>query len=133
MPGKEIEVPKELREFMLDEAEETLLGQKNGAKKQYRYGNLHIREYDDKFLVHTDKVDPRTNPFSHLAYDAPEILIGIACGIFTGVIIGKKFSNKKSKKISLSNILASSLISGYLGYTTTKKIKKYLEWLYVYN
>jgi hypothetical protein len=43
------------------------------------------------------------------------------------VIIGKKFSNKKSKKISLSNILASSLISGYLGYTTTKKIKKYLE------
>jgi hypothetical protein len=73
MPGKEIEVPKELREFMLDEAEETLLGQKNGAKKQYRYGNLHIREYDDKFLVHTDKVDPRTNPFSHLAYDAPEI------------------------------------------------------------
>jgi hypothetical protein len=127
MPGKEIEVPKELREFMLDEAEETLLGQKNGAKKQYRYGNLHIREYDDKFLVHTDKVDPRTNPFSHLAYDAPEILIGIACGIFTGVIIGKKFSNKKSKKISLSNILASSLISGYLGYSTTKKIKKYLE------
>ncbi|MEO2220757.1 MAG: hypothetical protein ABGW55_04280 [Nitrosopumilus sp.] len=127
MPGEEIEVPKELREFMLDEAEETLLGQKNGAKKQYRYGNLHIREYDDKFLVHTDKVDPRTNPFSHLAYDAPEILIGIACGIFTGVIIGKKFSNKKSKKISLSNILASSLISGYLGYVTTKKIKKYLE------
>jgi hypothetical protein len=127
MPGVEIEVPKELREFMLDEAEETLLGQKNGAKKQYRYGNLHIREYDDKFLVHTDKVDPRTNPFSHLAYDAPEILIGIACGIFTGVIIGKKFSNKKSKKISLSNILASSLISGYLGYVTTKKIKKYLE------
>jgi hypothetical protein len=127
MPGEEIEVPKELREFMLDEAEETLLGQKNGAKKQYRYGNLHFREYDDKFLVHTDKVDPRTNPFSHLAYDAPEILIGIACGIFTGVIIGKKFSNKKSKKISLSNILASSLISGYLGYVTTKKIKKYLE------
>ena len=127
MPGEEIEVPKELREFMLDEAEETLLGQKNGAKKQYRYGNLHIREYDDKFLIHTDKADPRINPFAHLAYDAPEILIGIACGIFTGVIIGKKFSNKKSKKISLSNILASSLISGYLGYVTTKKIKKYLE------
>ena len=59
MPGDEIEVPKELREFMLEEAEETFLGQKNGAKKQYRYGNLHIREYDDKFLVHTDKIDPR--------------------------------------------------------------------------
>jgi len=30
MPGYEIEVPKELREFMLEEAKETLLGQKNG-------------------------------------------------------------------------------------------------------
>jgi hypothetical protein len=29
--------------------------------------------------------------------------------------------------------LTSSLMSGYLAYTTTKKIKKYLEWFYVYN
>jgi hypothetical protein len=127
MSSDEIEVPKELREFMLEGAKETLLGQKNGAKKQYRYGNLHIREYGDKFLVHTDKVDPRVNPLGHLVCDAPEILIGIACGIFTGVVIGKNFSNKKSKKMSFSNILTSSLISGYLGYATTKKIKKYLE------
>jgi len=125
MPGDEIEVPKELREFMLEEAEETILGQKNGAKKQYRYGNLHIREYDDKFLVHTDKIDPRVNPLGHLVHDAPEVLIGIACGIFSGVHTAKKFSN--SNKISLANILTSSLMSGYLAYTTTKKIKKYLE------
>ena len=125
MPDDEIEVPKELREFMLEEAEETILGQKNGAQKQYRYGNLHIREYDDKFLVHTDKIDPRVNPLGHLVHDAPEVLIGIACGIFSGVHTAKKFSN--SNKISLANILASSLMSGYLAYTTTKKIKKYLE------
>ena len=131
MPGDEIEVPKELREFMLEEAEETILGQKNGAQKQYRYGNLHIREYDDKFLVHTDKIDPRVNPLGHLVHDAPEVLIGIACGIFSGVHTAKKFSN--SNKISLANILTSSLMSGYLAYTTTKKIKKYLEWFYVYN
>ena len=127
MSGDEIEVPKELREFMLEEAEETILGQKNGAQKQYRYGNLHIREYNDKFLVHTDKIDPRVNPIGHLVYDAPEILIGIACGIFTGVNTARKFSNKNSKKIFLANILTSSLMSGYLGYTATKKIKKYLE------
>ena len=131
MPDDEIEVPKELREFMLEEAEETILGQKNGAQKQYRYGNLHIREYDDKFLVHTDKIDPRVNPLGHLIHDAPEVLIGIACGIFSGVHTAKKFSN--SNKIPLANILASSLMSGYLAYTTTKKIKKYLEWFYVYN
>ena len=125
MPGDEIEVPKELREFMLEEAEETILGQKNGAQKQYRYGNLHIREYDDKFLVHTDKIDPRVNPLGHLIHDAPEVLIGVACGIFSGVHTAKKFSN--SNKISLANILTSSLMSGYLAYTTTKKIKKYLK------
>ena len=96
MPGDEIEVPKEVREFMLEEAEETVLGQKNGAEKQYRYGNLHIREYNDKFLVHTDKIDPRVNPIGHLVYDAPEVLIGIACGIFTGVNVARKFSNKNS-------------------------------------
>ena len=125
MSDDEIEVPKELREFMLEEAEETILGQKNGAQKQYRYGNLHIREYDDKFLVHTDKIDPRVNPLGHLIHDAPEVLIGIACGIFSGVHTAKKFSN--SNKISLANILTSSLMSGYLAYTTTKKIKKYLK------
>ena len=91
MPWDEIEVPKELREFMLEQAEETFLGQKNGAHKQYRYGNLHIREYDDKFLVHTDRVDPRKDPLGHLVFDAPEVLVGIACAIFGGTKIAKTF------------------------------------------
>ena len=127
MPGEEIEVPKELREFMLEEAEETILGQKNGAYKQYRYGNLHIREYDDKFLVHNDKVDPRKDPIGHLIHDAPEVLIGLAFAVFGGSQITKKFLNKQSKKSTLTSGLISSIISGYLGYTATKKIKNYLE------
>jgi hypothetical protein len=127
MPGDEIEVPKELREFMLEKAEETFLGQKNGADKQYRYGNLHIREYNDKFLVHTDKIDPRKDPIGHLVYDAPEVLIGLACAIFGGSQIVKKIYNNKSKKPSLSYGLISSIISGYIGYTTSKRIKTYLE------
>ena len=128
MPRDEIVVPKELREFMLEEAEETFLGQKNGAKKQYRYGNLHIREYDDKFLVHTDKIDPRKDPIGHLVYDAPEVLVGLACAIFGGSHIGKSLINKnKSKKSSISSGLISSIIAGYFGYSTTKKIKNYLE------
>ena len=127
MPGSEIEVPKELREFMLEEAEETTLGQKNGAHKQYRYGNLHIREYDDKFLVHTDKIDPRKDPIGHLVHDAPEVLVGLACAIFGGSQITKKFLNNKSPKLTLTSGLISSIISGYVGYTATKKIKNYLE------
>ncbi len=127
MPESEIEVPKELREFMLDEAEETLLGQKNGAYKQYRYGNLHIREYDDKFLVHTDKIDPRNNLIGHLVYDAPEVLIGLACAVFGGSQVAKKILDKKSKKPALAFSLITSILFGYLGYATTKKIKNYLE------
>ena len=127
MPGDEIEVPKELREFMLEEAKETFLGQKNGAKKQYRYGNLHIREYDDKFLVHNDRIDPRKDPIGHLIYDAPEVLIGLACAIFGGSQIAKKVMNTNSKKLTFTSSLFSSIISGYIGYLATKKIKNYLE------
>ncbi len=119
MPGDEIEVPKELREFMLEKAEETLLGQKNGAHKQFRYGNLHIREYDDKFLVHTDKVDPRENPLGHLIHDAPEVLVGLACAVLGGV---KVSSALKQKKSPVAGII-SSLVLGYVGYIITKKLK----------
>ena len=127
MSGDEIEVPKELREFMLEGAEETFLGQKNGAQKQYRYGNLHIREYNEKFLVHTDRIDPRKDPIGHLVHDAPEILIGLACAIFGGSRITKKFLKKKSKKTIFVSSLITSIISGYLGYTATKKIRNSLE------
>lgn len=128
MPGDEIEIPKELREFMLDGAEETVLGQKNGAIRQYRYGNLHIREYDDKFLVHTDKIDPRKNPLGHLICDAPEVLIGLACAALGGSQIAKNLLNKsKSKKSTVASVLLSSIISGYIGYSTSKKVKDYLD------
>lgn len=124
MSGDEIEVPKELREFMLERAEETILGQKNGAYKQYRYGNLHIREYSDKFLVHNDRIDPRQDPMGHLVRDAPEVLIGLACAAFTGSQIIKKSRKNKS---SIASGILFSVISGYLGYVGTKKIKSYLE------
>ncbi len=117
MPDNEIAVPKEIREFMPEGAEETVLGQKNGARRQYRYGNLHIREYDDKFLVHTDRVDPRIDPIGHLVTDAPEVLAGLACAIFSGSLTAG------SRKPSLASRLALSAVSGYLGYVAAKKIK----------
>jgi len=128
MSRDEIEIPKELRQFMLQDAEETLLGKKNGAKKQYRYGNLHIREYEDKFLVHMDKVDPRKNPLGHLVFDAPEIFIGLVCAaIGGGKVASYIYKNKKDsmfvKQTSTLSGLVSSLIFGYLGYSLAKKIK----------
>ena len=49
----EIELPIELSRIILDGAEETKLGDKKGAIRQYRKGNLHIREYESKFTVHS--------------------------------------------------------------------------------
>ena len=127
MSKEEIEVPKEIREFMFAGVEETVLGKKNGAKRQYRYGNLHIREYDDKFLVHNDKIDPRKDPLGHLVFDAPEVLVGLACAIFGGSKIAKNFQKDKSKKSLLAIEILSSVICGYAGYQATKKIKNYLR------
>lgn len=128
MTWDEIEVPKELRPFMLEEAKETSLGHRNGANKQYRYGNLHIREYDDKYLVHMDKVDPLKNPLGHLLADAPEVLIGLASAAVGGAKVASFLYNKstktrKDKQISAAAGLLSSLIIGYLGYKLTSKIK----------
>jgi hypothetical protein len=130
MTWDEIEVPKEIRPFMLEEAEETKLGQKNGADKQYRYGNLHIREYEDKYLVHMDKIDPRKDPLGHLVRDAPEVLIGLASAFFGGKKIASQLykmqkNSKLAKDTSLLGGLLASLALGYLGYSLTKKIKNF--------
>ncbi len=120
----EIEIPKEIRTFMLEDAEETSLGKKNGAKKQFRYGNLHIREYDDKFLVHMDKVDPRKNPLGHLVFDAPEVLVGLVSAAITGVkVFSNMNKNHNSKQKVITHSLLTSLVAGYLGYSITKKLK----------
>lgn len=124
MPWEEIEIPKEVLHFMPEGAEETKLGQKNGAKKQYRYGRLHIREYDDKYLVHMDKVDPRENPLGHLISDAPEVLVGLACAVFGGKkVAANVFQKNNSKTASATAGIVSALALGYLGYTITKKLK----------
>lgn len=129
MTWDEIEVPKEIRPFMLEQAEETKLGQKNNANKQYRYGNLHIREYDDRYLIHMDKVDPRKDPIGHLIFDAPEVLIGLV----TAAIGGKKIASQiykiqkdsKSKNLSLVTGFLASMALGYVGYSLTKKVKNF--------
>ena len=121
----EIEVPKQLRQFMLEGARETRLGDKKGAKKQYRYGNLHIREYDDKYTVHTDKYDPRSDPIRHLVWDAPEVLIGLAGAIIGGSKVGSYLynKNKNAKQSSILSGLIASIVIGYISYSVSKKLK----------
>ena len=59
------------------EYEPTILGEKKGSIKQYRHGKLHIREYDDYYSVHYDKIDPHKDAFGHILVDASKYIPGI--------------------------------------------------------
>jgi len=121
-------IPKSVRPII--DYTETNLGSKNGAEKQYRYGTLHIREYENYYSVHMDKVDPRINPIGHLLKDAPEYII---CGIMASTIglkVGTAFYKKK--KIEENNnqlkALPLGIITGILAGTTT-----YITTYYLHN
>lgn len=128
MTWDEIEVPKELRQFMLQGAKQTRLGHGNGANRQYRYGNLHIREYDEKYLVHMDKANPLTDPLGHILLDAQEVLVGLMTGVLAGTKVAAYVYNnskktKKDTRIALAAGLVSSLAAGYVSYKIAKKAK----------
>ena len=126
---KEIEIPIDLKRVVLMGAEETKLGDKKGALKQYRKGTIHIREYADKLTVHADKVDPRTDPLGHLIHDAQEVLIGLAGAAISGAAIGtyiykiKKNSPFRREQAIIGG-LATSLAAGYASYKVSKKLKE---------
>ena len=83
--GEDTILPKSVRRTHPEWFEqETILGYPKGARRQYRYGNLHIREYDDHVTIHEDMYDPRTEPLQHVVYEAPEVLAGAAWGLAAG-------------------------------------------------
>ncbi len=84
MSGDEIDVPLDVREDLPSWVEETRLGDRRGAIAQYRYGNLHIRRYADRYTVHVDHADPRRDPVGHILHDAPEVLLGAVAAPFLG-------------------------------------------------
>lgn len=61
---------------------ETVLGDPKGSERQYRNSTgLHAREYDDRFVVHRDEVDPRVDPIGHLVKDSPETLLALGAAL----------------------------------------------------
>ena len=125
----EIELPIELGRIILDGAEETKLGDKKGAIKQYRKGNLHIREYESKFTVHSDMADPRKDPLGHLLLDAQEVLVGLAGAALGGGLVGKLIYEMKKNSIfrkqqSIIGGLTASFVTGYISYYIAEKLKE---------
>jgi hypothetical protein len=100
----DIIVPKTVRPTI--DYDETQLGNRKGAKRQFRYKNLHIREYSGHYTVHVDKVDPRKDPLGHLLIDAPEFLKGIISAISVGrlvhSVINQQMNGRGQQRIPFS-------------------------------
>jgi hypothetical protein len=94
-------VPKDVRPII--EYEKTYLGTGRGAIRQYRYKNLHIREYRDHYSVHSDRVDPRLDPLGHLLVDAPEYLVPLAIAVSYLKTI-KKCSSRRTSEMKRQSI-----------------------------
>ena len=89
-------IPKAVRPII--DLKETALGSKKGANKQYRYGNLHIRDYDTHYSVHTDTLDPSSNALGHLLVDAPEYLAGATAAFIVGRRLGATVYGLRKKQ-----------------------------------
>jgi hypothetical protein len=132
----DIVIPKSVRPIV--EYNETHLGEKRGANRQFRIGNLHIREYDEYYTAHIDKIDPSKDAFGHLLVDAPQYLVAILAAIYLGrhvnsVIYNDKINNYK-KGFPLSNELTVGCIAGsitgsisYIASNIVKGIIKRIE------
>jgi hypothetical protein len=115
--------------------EVTHLGNKKGARQQFRHKNLHIRDYGDYYTVHIDNIDPRIDPLGHLLIDAPEFLVGIISAVSIGKLIGpaigkSKKSEADNKGTQLSNritagcIIGSAALTSYMATIFLKKITR---------
>lgn len=106
-------VPKAVRPII--ELDRTWLGDRKGAQRQYRQGNLHIREFPTHYTLHSDRFDPRKSPLLHLAVDAPEHVVGVAAGIIIGQKTGKTiYKVRKAQGKNTKRALIEALIGGYL-------------------
>lgn len=116
-----IVIPKAVRPVV--GLQETALGSKKGAKKQYRHGNLHIRDYDSHYTVHMDKVDPRKNPLGHLLVDAPEYVVGAAAAAIVGRHVGKLvYSRRRKDGKSPKEAAADAILAGWVAGASAGKL-----------
>ncbi len=116
-------IPKSVRPVI--NYQETFLGNKKGANKQFRYGKLHIREYDDHYVVHMDKVDPRKDPVGHLLIDAPEYLVATVAGLKAAKQAGDAvYTQKRGGASVLSAACLAGTVATAFSYILTCVVKE---------
>jgi hypothetical protein len=106
-------VPKAVRPII--DLKETSLGSKKGAKRQYRYGDLPIRDYDSHYSIHMDRIDPLSNPLGHLLVDAPEYLTVATAAFTVGRRLGTTAHNiRKKQGKSTKDAAIDAALAGYI-------------------
>jgi len=72
----EIKISKNVISKLPECFQQTLLGEPKGELRQYRgpHGS-HVLEYEENWVFHRDKVDPRFDPVGHLITDAPHVIL----------------------------------------------------------
>ncbi|HZT34911.1 MAG TPA: hypothetical protein VFA15_03255 [Nitrososphaera sp.] len=113
-------MPKSIRPIV--ELPESLLGSKKGAIKQYRLGRLHIREYDDRYSVHLDKISPEVSPLGHLIADAPEYMVGAAVGFAVGRKVGTAVYQHQKKCKGEIEAAATAIAAGCIAGALSGKV-----------
>ena len=115
-------VPKSVTPII--DYKETSLGNKKGAKREFRYGNLHIiREYDDNYTVHRDNVDPKQDALGHLLADAPEYLAVTISAAYVGYKVGQEvYDRSKAKGKNQRTALYDAILAGFLAGSTAGSV-----------
>jgi len=118
-------IPKSVRPIIT--YEQTFFGNKKGSNKQFRYGKLHIREYDEYYVVHMDKVDPRKDPLGHLLIDAPEYLIATVAGLKAAKQAGDTVYARKGGASVLGAACLAGTVAATFSYVLTGFVKEVVE------
>jgi hypothetical protein len=114
-------VPRSVRPII--ELSPTRIGAKKGALRQYRHGNLHIREYDTHYSVHVDRVDPLKNPLGHLVVDAPEYLAAAAAAALVARRIGTAaYKEGRGLGRNRQDAAAGAIAAGYVAGSAAGRI-----------
>ena len=111
-------IPKAVRPLI--DLKETTRGGKKGAKRQYRYGNLHIRDYDSHYSVHVDRVNPVSDPLGHLLVDAPEYLAAATAALVVGRRLGTTvYDMRRRQGKSTKDATIDAVLAGYVAGSST--------------
>ena len=123
MSEKHTVIPKEQMDSLPSKFKVTKLGWPKKSIRQYRYGRLHVREYEDRFEAHVDRINPETDPLGHIVLDAPEVLAAAGAGAVAAAASGiATYKKTGSKFAAAAASISAGLIAAYAA-------KKGYEWL----